>query len=66
MCQTPAREVGEYKKERNLPILNLEREKEVIERNVLKLEDASLADVTKRFLQHMMDLSKELQKDLLE
>lgn len=59
-----ARNVGRYKKERNLPILNVEREALVIEKNVAKLEDKSLEDVTKRFLQTMMDLSKELQEQL--
>jgi monofunctional chorismate mutase len=59
-----ARNVGRYKKERNLPILNAEREALVIEKNVAKLEDKSLEDVTKRFLQTMMDLSKELQEQL--
>ena len=59
-----ARNVGRYKKERNLPILNAEREALVIEKNVAKLEDKGLEDVTKRFLQTMMDLSKELQEQL--
>lgn len=59
-----ARNVGRYKLERNLPILNAEREALVIENNVAKLEDKSLEDVTKRFLQTMMDLSKELQEQL--
>lgn len=57
-----ARAVGEYKKERNLPILNAEREKEVIKNNVSKLKDPSLSNVAEQFLQTMMDLSKELQK----
>lgn len=61
-----ARAVGEYKKERGLPILNLEREKVVLDQNVAKLEDPSLEGVAREYLQHMMDLSKSLQKDLLE
>ncbi|AMC94330.1 hypothetical protein AOC36_10205 [Erysipelothrix larvae] len=61
-----ARGVGEYKKERGLPILNAEREAIVIEKNVARVKDESLKEVAKVFLQTMMDLSKEVQKHLME
>lgn len=59
-----ARAVGTYKKERNLPILNAEREKAVLQVNLDKLDDQTLRSVGERFLQTMMDLSKELQEEL--
>lgn len=59
-----AKKVGLYKKERNLPILNKDREAIVIERNVSKLKDKSLANYTTRFFEKLMDLSKELQEKL--
>lgn len=61
-----AREVGEYKKENGLPILNLDREAIVIEKNVARVKDESVKGVAKVYLQTMMDLSKQLQKDLIE
>lgn len=59
-----AKKVGLYKKKRNLPILNKDREAIVIERNVSKLKDKSLANYATRFFEKLMDLSKELQEKL--
>ena len=55
-----SKEVANYKKEHNLPIFQPEREKEVI---ALYTKDAKYPELTKKFLEELMDLSKELQKE---
>lgn len=58
--------VFEYKKENNLPVLDASREKANIEKNVERLNDKSLEKYFVDFYQHMMDVSKDYQKDLLK
>ncbi len=57
--------IGRYKKENNLKIFDPEREKQVIERNALRITDSSLQKYYKKFLIDLMDISKELQQDRL-
>lgn len=54
-----------YKIENNLPIFDESREKEVIKRNVEKLNNKELRPYYEEYLQMMMDISKKYQKDIL-
>lgn len=56
----------EYKKENNMQIFDSSREKENIERTSAKLNDKELTKYFVDFYQHMMDVSKNYQKDLLK
>ncbi|MGG7213345.1 prephenate dehydratase [Clostridium nigeriense] len=58
--------VGEYKKERNLPIFNGKREEEVIEKNINLLNNKDYSDITRRFFEKVMELSRSLQAKLIE
>lgn len=55
-----SKEVANYKKEHNLPIFQPEREKEVIE---LYTKDARYKELTTQFIEDLMELSKQLQKE---
>ena len=52
------KQIGEYKKENNLPILDKKREEEVIEKNSKYLHDEHLIPLYKEFLITLMNLSK--------
>ena len=52
------KQIGEYKKENNLPILDKKREEEVIEKNSKYLHDEHLIRLYKEFLITLMNLSK--------
>lgn len=56
----------EYKKENNLPIFDASREKDNIDKGIGKLGDKNLAKYFTDFYQHLMDVSKDYQKDLLK
>lgn len=56
-------QVGEYKKEHNLPILDGNREKEVFAKNLQYVEDSELIPYIQKFLKSNADISKELQAD---
>lgn len=58
--------VGEYKKERNLPIFNAKREEEVIEKNINLLNNREYSEITRNFFEKVMELSRSLQADLME
>ncbi|GAB6168056.1 prephenate dehydratase [Clostridium carnis] len=58
--------VGEYKKKNNLPILNKGREEEVIEKNISLLADVKYKNSAKKFFNYLMELSRELQGQLIE
>ena len=53
-----AKEVAEYKMKFALPIFDAKREKEVIERNSQYISDDSIKEYYVRFLQNLMDESK--------
>lgn len=55
-----SKQVAEYKKEHNLPIFQPEREKEVI---ALYTKDARYKKLTTQFIEELMELSKQLQKE---
>lgn len=60
-----AREVAEYKKAHGLPIFDPEREAELIDKNVEKVEDETLRPYYVSFLQSNMDNSKSYQDMLI-
>lgn len=57
--------VAEYKKKNNLPIFNEAREKQVIEKNIGILKEKGYADLTRKFFNNLMELSRSLQENLL-
>lgn len=59
-------EVALYKYENNLPIFHPEREKEVIMKNVNRLDNKDLREYAQNFLQGMMDVSKAYQHDYVD
>ena len=58
--------VIQYKKENGLPIFDASREEVIIKKNAERLSDAKLEEYFKDFYQHMMDVSKNYQKKILE
>lgn len=58
-------EVIAYKLENNLEILDSGREKEVIDRNSKLLKNENLKKYYIDFLENMMKISKDYQKDIL-
>ncbi|MBM6690025.1 chorismate mutase [Fusobacterium mortiferum] len=58
-------DVISYKVENNLEILDSGREKEVIEKNSKLLKNEKLKEYYVDFLENMMRISKEYQKDIL-
>lgn len=58
--------VGEYKKERNLPIFNAKREAEVVEKNIDLLNNKEYSEITRSFFEKIMELSRSLQSNLIE
>ena len=59
-----ARMAAEYKQAHGLPILDADREREVLERNAALVADETLRPYYRAFLQHLMDLSKDYQRQL--
>lgn len=53
--------VGEYKRENNIPILNRNREEEVISQNIKHLKNKDLENETGEFLKDIMKISRALQ-----
>ena len=61
-----SKEVIEYKIKNNLPILDQEREKEVINKNLKNLKNKELEKYYLEFITNLMNISKEYQLDLKE
>ena len=59
-------EVIRYKMSHGLPVLDSNREKEVIEKGTARIQNEDLKPYYARLLQTMMDLSKEYQEELKE
>ena len=57
--------VGEYKKLNNLPILNQQREDELIEKNLAHLNNKNLKNYYIEFQKKVMELSKKLQEEVI-
>lgn len=58
--------VAEYKAENNIPIYNGDRESEVISNNVHRLKDDRYEILARRFFIGIMELSRELQKEVIK
>lgn len=56
------KQVKAFKKNNNIDVLDKQREKEVISKNLSKLQDTSLMEAYEKFLNHLMEVSKELQR----
>ena len=61
-----SKEVIEYKMKNNLPILDSEREKEVINKNLSNLKNKDLEKYYLEFITNLMNISKEYQFYLKE
>lgn len=59
-----AREVGEYKKANNIPILNAEREKEILDK--VAEESGEYGVYARELYKKLMELSRELQSTITE
>lgn len=59
-------EVISYKIENNLPIFDEKREKEVIQKNSSLIQEEKYKKYYIEFIQMMMDISKNYQKDILQ
>lgn len=59
------KEILAYKKEHRLPILDVNREKDVIAKNVQRIKNAEYAKPYEDFLQKMMKNSRDYQQSLL-
>lgn len=53
--------VGEYKKKNNLPVLNKDREKQVIEKNVGYLNNKEYSEELTAFYNNLMNIAKDLE-----
>ena len=60
------RHVAEFKAEKGLPILNKEREEQVVARNLALLEDLALYPYYEDFIREVMALSRKYQQELLQ
>lgn len=56
------KQVKAFKKNNNIDVLDKQREQEVISKNLSKLQDTSLMEAYEKFLNHLMEVSKELQR----
>lgn len=56
------KKIGDYKKENNLPILDANREKEVIQKNSSYIVNEEIIPLYKEFLIHLMNLAKKNEK----
>lgn len=57
--------IAAYKKENNIPVLDKEREKALIDKNVANLSDKEFAEYYIEFFAGMLDVSKKYQHDIL-
>ena len=56
------KEIGKYKKEHNLPILDQNREDEVINKNIAYLKDPTNVNSYKEIIIKIMEVSKNIEK----
>ncbi|NLZ49973.1 MAG: chorismate mutase [Clostridiales bacterium] len=59
-----SKKIGQYKKERNMEVLNIEREKEVLEKNLSLVEIHDYRPYISEILKAIMEESKKLQSKL--
>ncbi len=56
--------IGDYKKQNNIPILNKNREEEIIKKNLDLIYNEDNKEYIKRFLNFIMSESKKYQKNI--
>lgn len=56
-------QVAEYKSKNSIPILNAEREKQVIEKNIANLRNKEFSNATKDFFKSIMSISRSLEAE---
>ena len=61
-----ARSIATYKIENDMKIFDEDREKEVLEKNLEKIRLEEYKKYTEKFLNNLMDISKDLQKDIID
>lgn len=59
-------DVAEYKIKNDLPVLDNEREKIVIEKNKEFIQDQSLIPLYEEFIQFIMDQGKSIQEEIID
>lgn len=59
------RKVGQYKKEQSLPVYDHGREMEILRRKVEQLTDKSLEQPAQQLFEKLMELSRNLQTDII-
>lgn len=59
-------EVAHYKRCHNLPVLDSDRERKVIENALRNIQDANLKEYCTQFFQSIMDISKKYQENCLK
>ncbi len=59
-----AKKVGAYKKEKNLSILDKDREAQILKMHLDKLRNVEYKDYYTAFIKLLMDQSKDLQKKI--
>lgn len=57
------KKIGDYKKANNLPVFQPEREQEIITKKSSLIKNEKYKSYYQRFIQNVMDLSKELQNE---
>lgn len=63
---TIAAGVAEYKIENNMPVFHKDRENQVIEKNLKRVQNKKLISHTEEMLHNLMEISKNYQKELME
>lgn len=58
-------QIAEYKKRNNIPILDEDREKLVIQKNKSRLKDRRFEDSLESFFRNLMKLSKDEQEKIV-
>ncbi len=58
--------VAEYKRKNNIPILNKEREQDVINKNISHVENQDFKEPLGKILNYMMKVSKEIQEQKIQ
>ncbi len=60
------KQVAEYKKANNLPVLDETREKEILERNIARLDDLDLVDLYEEFFKKTLEVSRKYQERIIK
>jgi len=60
------KEVAEYKKTNNLPILDEQRENEVVAKNVSRISDPAMTDYYEELCRKIMEISRKYQERIIK